>query len=431
MRWTKPARAVLLAILLPTLATPILAQDREEGGAAGYSAIIDNIDLLVDNYARFLARKYDLTEEQDEYTKSLLRERSQQFLDQNEEVLRDAIDRMFEVRSGGDMSPEELIEWGRSVQPVYEQAKKVILEGNNDWREILTPEQKTIHDEDVRLMEESFTTTEDQLTRILSGEMTVEEFRSPQKNSRRSRTSRGAATPRAADPQPATDDGSPEPRVSKLPPTGNVASPAESPRRLNPSHRERGPEDADERAAPSTPSAGESGAKRTTRPEPNRRPRIDRPGGASKSSAGSDYESKWEKYVQEFIAKYELNDEQTQKANAVLEDCKAQAVRYLSSRKSQFEMIDKQLETLKQSKDKNKSKMTSELTKKRGELMTPIDQIFEKQLKPRLENLPTRAQRRAAEVNAKKKPPAKPEPAAKPAPPAQDKPEEPETEDDD
>ncbi|MBU0639344.1 MAG: hypothetical protein KKB50_10810, partial [Planctomycetes bacterium] len=138
-------RVLALGAVFGVLAWPARAQTDEQEHSTGYNAIIDNIDLLVDNYARFLVRKYDLTEEQDEYTKFLLRERAYQFLDGHEGSLRELVDRLFDVRTGGEITPEELIEWGRQARPIYDEAKKLIIAGNEEWREILTPEQQKTH----------------------------------------------------------------------------------------------------------------------------------------------------------------------------------------------------------------------------------------------------------------------------------------------
>jgi len=391
------------------LTWPGLAQSDDQERPAGYSAIIDSIDVLVDNYAGFLARKYDLTEEQDAYTKSLLRERSYEFLDRHEEELRVLVDRMFDVRTGGEMTAEELIEWGQRVRPVYEEAKRLVTDGNNEWREILTAQQKKIHDEDLALMHQSFETTEDQLDRIVSGEMTVDEFRSPKRA--RQRPSR----PKASRTLPPRD----EPRVAR------EAPPPERPQRLSPPAPGERPE----------PPADQAG-RHVTRPEPDEvrpparratQPRAEplrdeaKPGASKRheapprdvaTKAGDKApEGAWEKYVREFIETYKLNDEQSQKAHAVLEDCKSQRDRYLRGHKGQIEQLDKQLEELKKSKDKKRASQLSALSAKRNQLMEPMERIFEQQLKPRLERLPTRAQRRAAEAAAKKpatKKPSKP-----------------------
>jgi hypothetical protein len=405
-----PGSLSLRALALGTLlcfAWPALAQDEEREPSTGYGAIIDNIDLLVDNYAKFLGRKYDLTEEQDEYTKFLLRERAYEFLDKHEEDLRGLVDHLFDVRTGGDMTPEELSEWGRQAGPLYEEAKRLIIVGNEDWREILTPDQQSIHDEDLELMRQSFETTEEQLGRIVSGEMTVDEFRSPQRGRRSPRSqARRPTPPRELDAPPPPE----EPQIVKDdPPAKPLGKSASTPRRREPA------------AGPTSPSAKPGGDRAVRPPSTTKSPRVKRPPsradrskpgtsprdakrGAAGGRKATQPESAWEKYVREFIAKYQLNNEQTQKANAVLEDCQAQAERYTIGRKTRLEQLDQQIAEQRKSKDKDKSKRLAELNKQRGKLTEPLDRIFEQQLQPRLERLPTRAQRRAAETAASKKP---------------------------
>ena len=399
-----PMRAITLGIVLIAF-TASAAWAQEEDTPTGYSAIIDNIDLLVDNYARFLGRKYDLNEEQDAYTKQLLREKAYDFLDSHEGELRGLVDRMFDVRTGGDISPEELIEWGQKIRPIYDEAKDVIIKGNDDFRDILTEEQRAIHDEDMKLMYESFATTEDQLDRISAGEMTVEEFRNPGRHANRK--------PKSPRRQTAPPDVQSAQELSKQEPqphngtvrnaNGRVSRPVPpKPRNADvpPPEEDMAP------AGPETPPTKVRNSPGRERPhsDPGKQPRTSRgrttrPG---KASSKTDFESEWDRYVKEFIEKYELNDEQTQKANSVLEDCKSQANGYLASRKAKIELIDKQLAELRTSKDKNKAAQTKKLSEQRQEMLAPIDQIFEKQLKPRLDRLPTRAQRKAGDEKAAK-----------------------------
>ncbi len=375
------------AVLSCLLVAPAFAQQSSERKppSSGYSAIFDNIDLLIDNYARFVARKYNLTDEQYEFTAELIRERAYEFLDRHEDELRTLMDRLFEVRSGGEMTQQELIEWGKQVLPIYNEAKKIIVESNNEWREILTPEQRKIHDKDLELMYKSFETTEEQLNRIVSGQMTVDEFRNPRRsrsvtrrprNGRRTNPSPGGAgaVEKPAQPAPAG-----EPRVIREP-VRPVPPPSPAARR------------AEEQGAGS---AVRKGARRAERPPAGSTRRRNL--GRATAGSGKDFESQWDKYVEDFIARYKLDSAQQQKARTILKECKDQAHRYLKGKKSTIERLDKLAEQLKKSKDKDKSKRLAEIEAQKRKLREPIDRIFERQLKPRLERLPTRAQRKAAE----------------------------------
>src|SRR5262245_60247460 len=152
-------RSAIVGTLMLAAATPVQAQDKKErkgDSSGGYSAIIDNIDMLVENYAKFLGRKYDLNDEQFNYTKQLLRDKVYGFLDKNETEVRDLFDQMFQARTAGNMSQEGLVLWGKRVGPIYDEAKKIIEGANGEWREILNEQQRAIHDEDVKLMKQSF-----------------------------------------------------------------------------------------------------------------------------------------------------------------------------------------------------------------------------------------------------------------------------------
>lgn len=411
-------------------------EPREPG--AGYSAIIDNIDLLIDNYSRFLARQYNLNDEQNGITRELLRERAYKFLNKHEEELRGLVDRMFEVRTGGAMTPDELVEWGRRAAPLYEEAKQAIVEGNNDWRQILNEEQKKTHDQVLQQMQESFATTEEQLERIVSGQMTVDEFRNPGSFGRSAR--RNAARNRPAPPPPdAGVEDAPPPETgtgpirpgSEPPPppgapdgeTGAAAGeagavhtpPGERPRRINRPTR---------KSEPLHPNEGRGGAAagRDARPrrdlgdeppeERGGRPRARR--GADKAAGGTEFASKWEQYVREFIQRYGLNEEQQQQAQAILKDCQAQGERHIRGKKSEMDRIDARITELRNTRDPAATKEVAELSEQRQKLIEPIEQIFEKSLKPRLEKLPTRAQRKSAEAAANK-PKSDGKPASKPA----------------
>src|SRR5262245_10149840 len=130
-RWVMRCAAAAAWVMVSAAATLAQSDDKKrESAGGGYNAIIDNIDMLVDNYARFLGRKYDLNTDQDAFTKQLLRDKAYAFIDKHENDLRDLFDQMFQARTGGAMSQEDLINWGKRVMPVYEEAKKMITDGN-------------------------------------------------------------------------------------------------------------------------------------------------------------------------------------------------------------------------------------------------------------------------------------------------------------
>ncbi len=103
----------------------------------------------------------------------------------------------------------------------------------------------------------------------------------------------------------------------------------------------------------------------------------------------------WEQYVRTFIARYALDDEQRQRAWTILLECRRTAESVMAPRRDQ--MISLISEQMQARTDQNDDR-ADELERQIAELRKPIDEIFERQLKPRLDKLPTRAQRAAAET---------------------------------
>ena len=320
-------------------ALPVLAQEAQTPRPS-YSSLI-NFDALIDNYARLLARKYDLTEEQDTYTQQFLQEKCQSFLGQHRERLFELVDQMFDVRAGADIDQQEMIDWGKRAIPLFQEAKRLIVEGNNEWREILTEEQRQVHNADLELMFESFSTTEDQLGRIVSGNMTVEEFR------------RGNAgqSPRKTQPRPVhADDIQAAAHATRDPEQDRRAAARDKMQQLRGRNRQQAARSPRDRSTPKT-----------------RRPRT------AAAPVGEDFEGAWEKYVREFIERYQLAEAQAQKAHSILKDCQEQAQSHMSKRKSQLDTLEKRAKAL--SGDKAKGKELATVNEQKAKLLEPIGQI--------------------------------------------------------
>jgi hypothetical protein len=111
-----------------------------------------------------------------------------------------------------------------------------------------------------------------------------------------------------------------------------------------------------------------------------------------------EHEGMWAQYVREFIERYRLNDEQSQKAMAILAGCQRRADQVLARQKPQLTALVLKLE---EARKRGERTALRELTDQINGLREPINKIFQTELKPRLEPLPTRAQREAAERSAR------------------------------
>jgi hypothetical protein len=115
-------------------------------------------------------------------------------------------------------------------------------------------------------------------------------------------------------------------------------------------------------------------------------------------------ESLWEAYTRAFIQRYKLNEEQTQQALSILHDCQERGRAHLAQHKDEFAELDDRAKKLGEQTGVKRDQERAKILRERERLAKPLNDIFEQQLKPRLDKLPTRAQRKAAEEVATTRP---------------------------
>lgn len=116
-------------------------------------------------------------------------------------------------------------------------------------------------------------------------------------------------------------------------------------------------------------------------------------------------ESEWETYTRRFIERFALNDEQRQQALRFLSQAQEAAHAYVERRKEDFQKVEQEAERIGKLAATERHKPLAELAEVKARLMKPIDEIFEKSLKGKLETLPTRAQREAEAKSGGRVPP--------------------------
>lgn len=97
----------------------------------------------------------------------------------------------------------------------------------------------------------------------------------------------------------------------------------------------------------------------------------------------------WREYVEAFIKRFELDAAQSEKAMQVLADCERLADEYLTRKEPAIKQIIGERHAAQERGDPTQ---VSKLKDRLAGLLGPLDDIFEKRLKPRLEQIPTRAQ---------------------------------------
>ncbi|MBN2562416.1 MAG: hypothetical protein JXQ75_15940 [Phycisphaerae bacterium] len=125
-----------------------------------------NVDAMMEEAVLQISRRYNLNKAQEEYTRLLLVSRVRAFLDIYEDDVRQLLKESFDFRLGlKPATPEALMDWAQRAEPVYAAARDAILDGNEEWREILTEDQRKLHDDDLAMMTTNFGNVE----RVLEG----------------------------------------------------------------------------------------------------------------------------------------------------------------------------------------------------------------------------------------------------------------------
>ncbi|MFQ5430705.1 MAG: hypothetical protein ACE5E1_10380 [Phycisphaerae bacterium] len=128
--------------------------------------MIWNVDQMMEDAVMQITRRYNLNNAQEEYTRLLLRKRVRAFLDQYETEVRELLQESIEMRLGRrPKDADSLRIWAERAAPLYEAAKNAILEGNEEWGQILDEKQQAIHERDLTLMRANFRSVTGRLDR--------------------------------------------------------------------------------------------------------------------------------------------------------------------------------------------------------------------------------------------------------------------------
>jgi hypothetical protein len=116
-----------------------------------------NVEAMMEEAVQQISRRYNLNKAQEEYTRLLLTRRAKEFLKLYEDDVRKLLKENVDFRIGLKPGTKEaLMDWAQRAAPVFNAAKDAILDGNKEWREILTEEQRKTHDADLAQMDANF-----------------------------------------------------------------------------------------------------------------------------------------------------------------------------------------------------------------------------------------------------------------------------------
>jgi len=170
MAWQNHIRGLVVVVITIGIATahaePPKA-DRPKKDAGGRTATTLNtgqepaattIERIMEQAVRNIAARYNLNDNQTEITRKLMSQGVHRFLKEHEAEVWPAIRGLLGAQLGTTPpeNKDEVKRIGRTIRPLAKLAREAIFQANAEWREMLTPEQKKVHDFDLAEMGNQF-----------------------------------------------------------------------------------------------------------------------------------------------------------------------------------------------------------------------------------------------------------------------------------
>ncbi len=173
MRVTKlgtAAKLVAIAGVLPGFVAATVHAADESNAAQRDITRLWNVDQIMRQAAENIARRYNLNQVQREETEALLVDEVTRFLQAHEDIwplVRDLTRYQIE---GKAPSGEVAKKIGAKALPLLQEIEDAIFSANERWREILSPEQRKMHDYDLQDMAKTFGKMKDNFEAMARGE---------------------------------------------------------------------------------------------------------------------------------------------------------------------------------------------------------------------------------------------------------------------
>jgi hypothetical protein len=299
------------------------------------------MERIIDRITEQMSEHYQFDDNQLELTRELFKARFPEFLNANRAEIQTLMNQYFEALLDDEPpSVEGVAEWAQRVQPLMAEFNEVCHEVAEGLREYLTDEQQTLLDAEEAAFQTGVTMVQNKLSVWAGG---------------------------GYDPETEWIHPGPERRQRER----------EEQQRQREAMDEARRQVIEEGASPDAAAAAAAGAAGSEQPE------------AGAKAAPKPAKDEWAIYTERFIERYQLNDEQKQKAFAFLHRHQEERDKYLRRKTDEMGRVTK---LLKEAETEEQRQAALEAYER---LNGPIERMFE-QLKDKLDTLPTRAQRRAA-----------------------------------
>ncbi|HOB75251.1 MAG TPA: hypothetical protein PKG54_12090 [Phycisphaerae bacterium] len=136
------------------------------------SPLFWDVQTIIDQYVKVMSSHYQLTENQEQYTRELMNRRVKQFLKEYEKDVRTLMSEYYDYQLRREMpSPEAARDFAARATPLITAIRQEILDGNMQWRRILNDEQLKKHDRDLEMIHATFDNYEGTMKRWAEGDV--------------------------------------------------------------------------------------------------------------------------------------------------------------------------------------------------------------------------------------------------------------------
>ncbi len=165
--------AAILALFAATGPAPAAPATKGKPSQAKVKDEVERIwpvDRILKTAVDNLSTRYNLNDEQRAFTNEMMVSRVKAFLHDHEAEIWPLIKDLTQIQRKGEApDPDNARVLGKRVLEIIEEAKAEIFSSNDEWREILTDEQKVVHDYDLREMTKTFGQMEKNFTQWKAG----------------------------------------------------------------------------------------------------------------------------------------------------------------------------------------------------------------------------------------------------------------------
>ena len=130
------------------------------------------VDDMIRQAAENVSRRYNLNPYQTQFTEDMMVKRVTRFLNEHEDEIWPIIRDMARYRNPRNrMDARTARRLGKAIKPIFVEAQKAILDANGEWRDILSDEQKKLHDHDLAEMDKTFGDMDDRFANWSRGQV--------------------------------------------------------------------------------------------------------------------------------------------------------------------------------------------------------------------------------------------------------------------